>query len=263
MMENETEEQFTQDIVIALGYFIITIFAGWRLIVYFSLRGSGKVITLFFFLITFTSLIRSIWFIIPSNILEGTYTPIPMKAFDTNGWIGVLISEILLALGSLGLYAVFLLVICYWAHMLHKVENPEVLETNYLLPQGSTNYQHKRRGPMETFGLMMTFVIGAEVINILFFFLRFYNSEVMILFDSLLFSLLSLSTLIAISIFSNRIRVVLTMMGVINGNSTKPQVRRILAITVATNIFFIARLLIELSTSLYLVTLWTCKFVSF
>jgi hypothetical protein len=49
------------------------------------------------------------------------------------------------------------------------------------------------------------------------------------------------------------------MMGMINGSTTKQQVRRILAITVAANIFFIVRLLIELSTSLYLVTLWTCE----
>lgn len=257
----ENNEEYTQDIVLAIAYLIIGIFSCWRLIIYFSFQGSGKVITLFFFLITITSIIRSIWFIIPSITLEGTYTPLPIIAFYSNNWKGILLSEIMLAIGSLGLYAIFLLVVCYWAHMLQKVEQPDIIETNYLLPQNSTNYiQRQKRGPMEKFGLMMSFLISLELLNIILFICRFYNSEAMILFDSMLFSFTSLATLIAITMFSNRIRVVLTMMGVINGNSTKPQVRRILAITVAANIFFILRLLIEISISLYLITLWTSKF---
>jgi hypothetical protein len=260
-MGTESAEELTQDVLLSLGFFLVTIFSGWRLFLYFSLTGGGKVVTSFFFLITFTSLIRCIWFIIPSEVLEGTYTPTPMTSFETKGWVGVILSELMLSFGNLSLFGVFLLVICYWAQMLHKVENPEIPETNYLLPGGasSSTSTSKRRGPLETFGVMMLVLFSLEIFNILFFLFRFYNSEVMILFDSLLFSFISLATLIAISIFSNRIRVVLTMMGMINGNSTKQQVRRILAITVAANIFFIVRLLIELSTSLYLVTLWTCE----
>jgi hypothetical protein len=265
MEEKESEEEYAQDALLAIAFLIVGFFSGWRLILYFSPSGGGKVITLFFSLITLTALMRAIWFLIPSTSLEETYSPIPIKAFETRGWKGILISEILLAMGSLSLYGVFLLVICYWAHMLQKVENPEVPETNYLLPQSGSNYQtiRSKRGPMETFGLMMLFLSGVECLNIILFVFRFYNSEAMILFDSLLFSITSLATLIAISLFSNRIRVVLTMMGVINGNSTKPQVRRILAITVAANIFFGLRLLIEVSISLYLISLWTGFFFSY
>jgi hypothetical protein len=266
----ESEEELEQDLLLAVGYFLLSIFAVWRLIVYFSLTGGGKVITLFFFLITLTSLLRFLWFIIPSHVLEDTYTPMPLHAFHTNGWKGLFISELFLISGNLSLYGVFLLVICYWSHMLYKVENPDVIEINYVLPSSSatgssstasssTSSQHKnkRRGPMETFGLMMFFLALMEFTNLLLFLFDFYNSELMILFDSLLFSLTSLATLIALTLFSSRIRIVLTMMGVINGNSTKPQVRRILAITVAANTFFVIRLVIEISTSLYLMTLWT------
>jgi hypothetical protein len=278
MSDGESEDELAQDLLLAVGYFLLSIFAVWRLIVYFSLTGGGKVITLFFFLISLTSLLRFIWFIIPSHVLENTYTPKPLQAFHSNGWKGLLLSELFLISGNLSLYGVFLLVICYWSHMLYKVENPDVVEINYLLSSSSStsgptstsgassgtstssyHQKNKRRGPMETFGLMMFFLSLIEIINLLLFLFNFYNSELMILFDSLLFSLTSLATLIALTLFSSRIRIVLTMMGVINGNSTKPQVRRILAITVVANTFFIIRLVIEMSTSLYLLTLWTCN----
>lgn len=258
----ESEEEYTQDILLSIAFLIIGIFSCWRLILYFSLNSNGKVITLFFFLITITSFIRSLWFIIPSSTLEGTYSPYPIKAFQSSNWKGILLSEIMLLIGSLSLYGVFLLVICYWAHMLQKVEQPEVIEYNYLLSRDvpNNNIQRHKRSPLEKFGLMMLFLISLETLNIVLFLFGFYNSEVMILFDSLVFSFTSLATLIAISIFSNRIRIVLTMMGVINGNSTKPQVTRILAITVAANIFFILRLIIEITISLYLISLWTSKY---
>ena len=219
-------------------------------------------ITLFYSLISMTALIRAIWFLIPSSILEGSYTPVPMIAFKSYGWKGVFVSELMLATGNLFLYAVFLLIVCYWAHMVQKVEHPESPESNYLLhsQQSLARYPRAaktRRGPMETFGMTMFVLFVAEAVNVGLFLIQHFNSEEMILYDSILFSVTSVSTLIAITMFSGRIRVVLTTIGVINSNSTRPQVRRILAITVAANIFFILRLGIELSVAIALIVRWS------
>jgi multisubunit Na+/H+ antiporter MnhC subunit len=258
----ESEEEYTQDIVLGLSFLIIALFSGWRTFLYFSLSGGGKVVTVFYLLITATAVIRTIWFLIPSSVLEGNYSPVPTLAFESPRWKGVLVSEVMLGSGSLCLYAVLLLVVCYWAHMLQKVEHPESPDTNYLIYSqqrggGSYNRQFKqRRGPMSTFAWTMFGLVGAQALNIILFLCRVYNSEVLILYDSILFSFTSLSIIVAITIFSNKIRVVLTTIGVINENSTKPQVRRILAITVAANIFFVTRLVIELSITALLLTLW-------
>ena len=257
----ESEKEYTQDAVLGIAFLVVSIFGIWRTIIYFSPQGGGKVITLFYSLISMTALIRAVWFLIPSSVLEGSYTPLPLIAFKSYGWKGVLISEIMLATGSLFLYAVFLLIVCYWAHMVRKVEHPESPESNYLLhsQQSLARYPRQaktRRGPMETFGITMLFLCIAEAINISLFVCQVINSEQMILYDSILFALTSVATLLAMSMFSGRIRVVLTTIGVINSNSTRPQVRRILAITVAANIFFILRLGIELSVAVVLVTRW-------
>jgi hypothetical protein len=222
------------------------------------------VITVFYTLISLTALIRAIWFLIPSSVLEGSYTPIALFAFQSPGWKGVFISEMMLAIGNLFLYAVFLLIVCYWAHMVQKVEHPESPESNYLLhsQQALARFPREaktRRGPMETFGIMMLVLCSAECVNIALFLFQRFNSEQMILYDSILFSLTSVATLIAITMFSGRIRVVLTTIGVINSNSTRPQVRRILAITVAANIFFVLRLAIELSVAIALIVRWMRK----
>ncbi len=58
--------------------------------------------------------------------------------------------------------------------------------------------------------------------------------------------------IIGISSFSSRIRIVLTAIGAINANSTKPQVRRILAVTVAINMF----LLLQFITEIYITFLY-------
>jgi len=47
----------------------------------------------------FAAALRSVWFLIPSENLEGGYIPTSEIAYRTSNWFGVLISEILLSAG--------------------------------------------------------------------------------------------------------------------------------------------------------------------
>eukprot|EP01041_Mallomonas_annulata_P007316 gene7316-14914_t len=257
----ETGKEYTQDVIFGLAFLAVAVLAGWRMLIYFDPNGGGKVITAFYALIFGCASMRSIWFLIPKSALEGSYTPLPTIAFVTPGWQGAFISEILLVIGSLCLFAVFILIVCYWAHMLRKVESVETPDTSQLSAAQRTLARYPRapkprRGPMQNFAIVMLMLGLIEVVNICLFLFQIYNSEGMLFFDSILMSTISLITLVQITVFSQRIRIVLMTIGVINANSTKPQVRRILAITVAANIFFIWRVVTELLLTVMFVLAW-------
>lgn len=236
--------------VFAIIFLALCLFSIYRMVLYFDKDGGGKVITAFYGIIAFTTGIRSLWFMIPSAYLEGSYSPTPTIAFESTNWIGVLLSEILVALGSLSLYAIFILIACYWAHMLRKVDTQADSRGRIV---GQPIY---RRGPMETFIITISLIAGAQALSVLLFLLRVFNAEEMILFDAALLSLVSLATLIEITLFSHRIRMVLMTIGAINANNTKPQVRRIFAVTIAASFFFVTRVVVELGFAVSLIVLW-------
>ena len=220
---------------------------------YFDREGGGKVITAFYGIIAFTAGVRAIWFLIPSIYLEGAYVPTSTIAFESDNWFGILLSELLLVLGSLSLYSIFILIACYWSHMLRKVDTSQDARSR-LLGQPTI-----RRGPMETFGITITIISSAQAFGILLYLGQFWNAEEMILYDSVLLSIVSLTTLIEITLYSHRIRMVLTTIGAINANNTRPQVRRIFAITIAASFFFVTRVIIELAFAVSLLLLWRGK----
>ena len=43
-------------------------------------------------------------------------------AYKDNHWRGILLSEVLLSLGSISLFSIFILLSCYWYHQLRKVD---------------------------------------------------------------------------------------------------------------------------------------------
>ena len=249
-MVAETSFEYFQDIVFAISFFVLAVFAIYRMTQYYDRDGGGKVILAFYGIITFTCAIRFIWFIIPSTYLEGTYVPTAVIAFESPNWAGILLSEILLALGSLSLYSIFILIACYWSHMLRKVDTSQDTRSRML------GQPVVRRGPMETFGLTMSIIAGAQAFSIMLFLFKVLNAEEMILYDAILVSIVSLATMIEITLFSHRIRTVLTTIGAINSNNTRPQVRRIFAVTVAASFFFVSRVIIEVSFTVSLILLW-------
>lgn len=180
------------------------------------------------------------WFLIPSSVLEESYAPVSVVAWESRGWFGTLISEILLAVGNLSLYAVFILVTCYWSRMIRKV-NIEPLE-----PHGVVRPNPRSLGAIKLFLIIMSVIIAVQLLNLLLFLSGAVNSEGMILFDSVMLSSVAVITSTFMTLLSARIRVVLMAIGASNASSTRAQANRILAMTRVGNAFFFCRVVIEL-----------------
>ena len=74
------------------------------------------VVTAFYSLILLTSSLRSVWFLIPASVWSPYYTPHAVMAFDSGEQWGLQFLEIvLMGLGSLCLFSIFILILVYWA----------------------------------------------------------------------------------------------------------------------------------------------------
>lgn len=249
----ETMTDYRQDEILATSFGILAVISFVRMCYYFDLTGRGRTITAFYFLIFATSLLRSAWFFIPSDYLEGYYTPHPIIAFESNGWIGTFVSFSMLSSGSIALFSNFILIGSYWNRMLQKIS----AENNTLSPDklGVPRNRYPYRSPLRVCGVLALILILLSATNATLFLLKVFNSEVMILYDSILMVIVSLVIFIALTILSRRIRTILMMIGAIQSNSTLPQVRRIMAITWCANAFFLCRVAIDFSLAIQLIIL--------
>jgi hypothetical protein len=192
-------------------------------------------------LIFISSSFRAIWFLIPSSLLEESYAPVAVVAWKSRSWFGTLVSEILLDIGSLSLYGVFILVTCYWSTMMQKVKIEPIDKSGVVRPKP------RGLGAIKMFIYIMGGIIAIELVNVLLFVFTLVNSEGMILLDSFLLSIVAIITSTFMTILSARIRLVLSTIGAANANSTRPQTNRILAMTRVGNSFFFCKVAVELA----------------
>lgn len=242
---DETNLEYVSDVVLGLAFTLVGI-AAFRRMAWSRQQGGAEtnVVTAFYSLILLTSLFRAVWFLIPNSILEPTYVPHAVMAFDPNhpSWIGGFISEELLTAGSLCLFSIFILILVYWADILKKYFKPGV----------------RRSRPMNTFINIFTGLLIIEILNAVLFLLKVYSSEGMILVNAILLALVSIVCVVEITIFSHKFRTVLQTLGAINQVSTESQVKRIVWITVTGNLFFFTRAFIETIFAFMLIVYW-CK----
>lgn len=200
------------------------------------------VVTAFYSLILLTALFRSVWFLIPNTVLEPTYVPHAVMAFDPHhpSWVGGFISEELLTAGSLCLFSIFILILVYWADILKKYFSPGA----------------RRSRPIKTFMEICLLLLIIEIINALAFLFRIYSSEAMILVNAVVLAIVSIICVIEITIFSHKFRTVLQTLGAINQVSTESQVKRIVWITVTGNLFFFTRAFLETIFAILLIGYW-------
>lgn len=248
---SESVYEYYQDFYLGIAYLGVAIFGFLRTKTYFDPLGAGRVITTFYFLITLTASLRAIWFLIPSSILEGSYIPEPIFAFESKKWLGYLMSEILLCLGSIALYSVFILVVSYWAYILRK-SSIESTSVRSFVGRTSANVVVTRRGAIRTFLNVLMIILFVQTINIILFIYQMYNIQILVLLDSLLLSLISVVSMGYLAVYSQKIRSVMKMIGrrTTNHESSQlveTQIDRIFMITVVAVIFFIGRVAIELS----------------
>lgn len=265
----ETRFQARVDIVFGLGFLFVAIFAGYRTFKSWTVKsGSRRVISVFNTLLFLASTFRAIWFLIPNNILEPSYEPLPKKLQDYKNETGLLISETLLSLGSFFLYGVFILIACYWYTMLGKLEHDGASATSSsffnisdshsvsnaaistdaavsLMPP-SARESGRALGTLELFVPIITVMILINSSNILFFSWGWFDTEMMTTFDAITFATFAAAVLGAVVYLSHKINRVLRNMEVINQSSSQAQIRRIEAIVFLAKFFFATRIFIEL-----------------
>ncbi|CAN0017529.1 unnamed protein product [Phaeothamnion confervicola] len=194
---------------------------------------------MFYFLIFFTAVIRAVWFFVPSDALEPSYAPEAVYAFE-GSWLGTFFSQLLLSVGTLSLFSIFILIVIYWADLLRRVFKESSRPSR----------------PMVTFLGMVGFLSAVEAANAVAFLAGAYSSQGMILVDAVLLSLIALVCSVEVSIFSHRFRTVLRTLGAINQVSTEEQVRRIVRVTVAGNVFFLVRAACEVAVGSTIFHYW-------
>lgn len=238
---DETELEYISDFVLGFAFLIVAIVAAQRMA--WSNKHDGtdtSVVTAFYSLILCTAVIRSVWFLIPNSVYDPSYVPQAFMAFNAHSWIGVFISEILLSVGSLGLFSIFILILVYWADILKKYFQPGVT----------------RSKPMKTFKKIVSFLFFVQVLNATLFLAGIYSSEAMRLVNAILLATVSIICVIEITIFSHKFRTVLQTLGAINQVSTESQNKRIVWITVTGNLFFFTRAFLEIVFTSILLTYW-------
>eukprot|EP01034_Spumella_vulgaris_P024359 gene24359-30688_t len=122
--------------------------------------------------------------------------------------------------------------------MLAKLESDTALEevqNDSLWMRLTEGFKINRRGTIQMFLIIMT--VG------------------MILYDSILMSVISLAIVVKITLLSNQIRFVLANLEAINARNSQPQIRRIFAIIVVAHLFFVTRVVLEVGLSVCLVIL--------
>lgn len=238
LVEDAAETKFERymDIILGLAFFITAIVAAKRMLLSRQQQNQGGgaetyVVTAFYSLIGATSILRAIWFGIPATVWQPSYVPIAVFAWDQEhpSWVGAMLSEMTVTAGSLTLFAIFILILVYWADILKKYFHPGA----------------RRSVPMYTFFALVGALLIFELINLGLFLAKVYTTEGMILYNAVLLAVVSLVCVCEITIFSHRFRTVLQTLGAINQVSTDSQVRRIVWITVTGNLFFTGRAVLE------------------
>jgi hypothetical protein len=247
---------YDRDIILGSLFLMIALLSAYRVYSYFDLSGAGKVVTIFYSLILFTASVRAVWFFLPALDFETTYAPTITRAWETSGWLGCLYSQILISLGTTSLFSVFILIACYWGEMLTRVSQPAIQFSDSGEPR---EFTQKRWDSLEIFVNLVFTLLAIELVNIALFLGKVFTSEDMILFDAIVLSCVSVATLVILTRLSYQIRTILTTIGIINVSSTGPHIRRILAITIATNMFFICRVSVEILIAVQLVRLMKRK----
>jgi len=238
---DETPFEYRSDLVIGFLFLVISYMSMNRMTWSFRQGGADTtVVTAFYTLIYITSTLRSLWFLIPNHWLKKSYTPSAVFAFGDQPWIGTLFNSLLLTMGSLSLFFIFILILVYWADILKKYFHPG----------------ERRSKPMDTFLQVAFSLLFLEACNYICFLTRMYSSEGMILFNSLLLATVSSVCVFKITMFSKKFSTVLKTLGDINQVSTESQVKRIRWITVTGNLFFFLRALVESIFGLTILFYW-------
>lgn len=237
---NGRYDTFILEIILVL----VACFSAWKMVSFCNPEGGGRSITSFYALIAITAIVRLGCILFESYLLQ---EPLDVMAFSTAYWWDITIAEASQILGTIMIYSVFILLVCFWSHMSTKVQEREMAESRPLVGRQSAL---PRRGPVEKFSLIMIMFFVVEISNYVLFMMGFYDSVALIAYDSIVIGSMSAILLVEMSFFSTRIQSILKTIAAINSDSSPYQIKRIRAITIVNVCYLLVRLIVE-SVSLY------------
>ncbi|RYG66060.1 hypothetical protein EON64_10600 [archaeon] len=179
--------------------------------------------------------------------------PIPVQAFEKD-WKGVLTSEIVLVLGNMSLYGSFIVIACYWAHILRKLHGTEESQPE---DEGQPHIVVRNIGTLAQFARIMGGITLLEVINISLFLSGRYSSEGMALADCVGFTVLAGAVALQMSRYSRMMESAVQKTELLHRSTSQAQIGRIHAMALLSVGFFLSRALFELALGLpVLLAIW-------
>ncbi|KAJ0397347.1 hypothetical protein P43SY_008166 [Pythium insidiosum] len=187
------EFQYRQvDTILAVAYGLATFFAFWAFAMH-AQSPSRQTATLgFYLLMGLAALTRTLWFSSPFGVMSVIMEP-PRLSVGDDGWIEFLASEVVELLGSYLLYSIFVLIVVFWADMLRRLFTHDMVRSH----------------PLRLFFILLGAVMTIQALGIAVFVTNGADSYGLMLYDDILLMLVSLASLIAITVYSYKMKTVL------------------------------------------------------
>jgi hypothetical protein len=213
-----------------------------------SQTGSGRIITIFYILIACTALLRGVWlqFLVSSasDRKDLKYTVLSV-AFIDHHWLFALFTFIIKAFGTICLYSIFLIVLCFWSYIVKRIHrrlqshqnNGVKLESevntssnfdNFIsgygddtdiqsnitthpnescTPYTEDTFLHSiRTDPMPSFFTICVAIFISELANFLLFLSQLFNIGDCIAFDSILSVIMSICAIYVIHFYHKKLQ---------------------------------------------------------
>jgi hypothetical protein len=187
------EFQYRQvDTILAVAYGVACFFAFWAFVMHVQ-SSARQVATLgFYLLMGLAALTRLAWFASPYGVVSVTMEP-PLIEMGDDGWFEFLLSEAVELFGSYLIYSIFVLIVVFWADMLRRLFTQDNVRSN----------------PLKLFLLVMSTVLFVQAVGFSVFIAKKADSYWLMLYDDVLLTLLSFGSLVAITVYSFRMKTVL------------------------------------------------------
>ncbi|TMW55627.1 hypothetical protein Poli38472_010509 [Pythium oligandrum] len=187
------EFQYRQvDTILAVAYGGACFFAFWAFMMHYQ-SSSRQVATLgFYLLMGLAALTRVVWFATPYGVMSVTMEP-PLLKMGDDGWINFLVAEAVELFGSYLIYSIFVLIVVFWADMLRR-----------LFTQDNVRYH-----PLRLFFIVLSIVLFVQGLGFAIFAAKKVDSYWLMLYDDILVALLSFASLVALTVYSYRMKTVL------------------------------------------------------
>lgn len=187
------EFQFRQvDTLLAVAYGGACFFAFWAFFMHWQSPSRQAATLGFYLLMGLAALTRVLWFATPYGVMSVLVEPEKIMMGD-EGWIMFLTAEVVELVGSFLIYSIFVLIVVFWADMLRR-----------LFTNGNI-----RSHPLKLFFFVLWMIIFIQAIGFGLFTMRKVDSFWLMMYDDIVLCLLSFGSLVAVLVYSFRMKTVL------------------------------------------------------